>query len=229
MNKDTAKTLKPGDKLRGERGAFGAAHETGTVEFVYSDGVQIRCQCGQLNEKVTFEGNDGFWACIEIEQPTPPPAPTSVAIHLYENVCAERDRLLKTVKQYRTTLPILLARMMKWRQRAVYVREKYHEMRRERDAWVETARQHARNETYYRDLLLQIAEVLGPEKYLCDSGDVSQDVLVAKVPELARAAILNSLSAAHKAKQVQSPMVAVDVEGFRTKGKGFPVFRIVGK
>ena len=55
---------------------------------------------------------------------------------------------------------------------------------RERDAWIETARQHARNENYYRSLVRQIGEMLGPDAYTSDDGSVQQDVLCAKVPEL---------------------------------------------
>ena len=53
--------------------------------------------------------------------------------------------------------------------------------------WYDTAAQHARNEEYYRGLVIQIGEMLGDEAYISDDGSVQQDVLCAKVPELVRA------------------------------------------
>jgi len=55
------------------------------------------------------------------------------------------------------------------------------------DAWIETARQHANNEDYYRGLLDRIGERLGPSAYVSDDGSVQDSVLRAKVPELVSA------------------------------------------
>ena len=63
------------------------------------------------------------------------------------------------------------------------------ELRKERDAWIETAQQHCRNEAYYRGLVVQIGEAIGEAAYISDDGSKQQDVLCAKVPELAIAAI----------------------------------------
>ena len=54
----------------------------------------------------------------------------------------------------------------------------------ERDMWRETAKQAQRNTEYYRGLLVQIGEFLGPEAYISDDGSVQDDVIVAKLPEM---------------------------------------------
>lgn len=56
-------------------------------------------------------------------------------------------------------------------------------------AWMETAAQHARNESYYRDLVIKIGEMFGIEAKTCDDGTVAPDVLCAKVPELVEKAV----------------------------------------
>lgn len=53
-------------------------------------------------------------------------------------------------------------------------------------AWYETARQHCRNEEYYRGLVVEIGKMLGDEAYIADDGSRMEDVLCAKVPELVR-------------------------------------------
>jgi hypothetical protein len=52
--------------------------------------------------------------------------------------------------------------------------------------WMETARQHLRNEQYYSGLLDQIGEILGPEAFTADDGSVQQEVVRARLPELVR-------------------------------------------
>lgn len=54
----------------------------------------------------------------------------------------------------------------------------------ERDNWEQTAAQHARNEAFYRDLLMQCAAHLGKEVYISDDGSVQDEPLALKVPEL---------------------------------------------
>jgi hypothetical protein len=54
----------------------------------------------------------------------------------------------------------------------------------ERDAWYETAAQHYCNETYYRDLLTRIGEIIGGAGYICDDGSLSDSVLRAKLPQI---------------------------------------------
>lgn len=52
------------------------------------------------------------------------------------------------------------------------------------DNWVETARQHYRNEEYYQGLLTKIGEIIGKEAYIRDDGTISENVLRAKLPDL---------------------------------------------
>lgn len=54
----------------------------------------------------------------------------------------------------------------------------------EADAWMETAKQQLSNTNYYRGLVVNIGEMLGPSAYISDDGSVQEDVLCAKVPEL---------------------------------------------
>jgi len=54
----------------------------------------------------------------------------------------------------------------------------------ERDNWMETARQHLKNEEFYRELVVQIGEKFGDIAYISDDGSVQEDVLCLKVPEL---------------------------------------------
>lgn len=55
----------------------------------------------------------------------------------------------------------------------------------ERDRWMETAAQNQRNADFYRDLVIAVGRLLGPEVYRCDDGAMAQDVLCLKVPEVA--------------------------------------------
>lgn len=56
----------------------------------------------------------------------------------------------------------------------------------ERDNWIDTANQELRNTQYYRDLIIQIGEMIGESARTCDDGSKSEDILCAKVPELVR-------------------------------------------
>lgn len=62
--------------------------------------------------------------------------------------------------------------------------EQIAQLEKEKQAWVETAWRHLRNESYYRTLLVRIGLLFGDKAYISDDGSVQQDVLVAKVPEL---------------------------------------------
>ena len=64
------------------------------------------------------------------------------------------------------------------------------EVERTRDAWMETAAFHHRNEEYYRGLVIQIGEMLPlPDAYVSDDGSGQDSVLCAKVPELVQALV----------------------------------------
>lgn len=51
-------------------------------------------------------------------------------------------------------------------------------------AWMATAAQGYRNADYYRGLVVQCGNAIGPKAYIADDGSVSDDCLCAKVPEL---------------------------------------------
>jgi hypothetical protein len=72
---------------------------------------------------------------------------------------------------------------------------------RERDNWTETARQHLRNEEYYRGLLVQIGATLGPAAYTQDDGGIVDAPLIAKVPEVVEALARERDSAISDAKE----------------------------
>lgn len=57
-------------------------------------------------------------------------------------------------------------------------------LRAERDAWTETAAQHARNEEFYRGIVTQIGDGFGVAARTADDGSVMEDVLALLVPEL---------------------------------------------
>jgi hypothetical protein len=73
---------------------------------------------------------------------------------------------------------------------------------RKTDAWYETAAQHCRNESYYRDLVVKIGEMIGDAAYICDDGSRSQDVLCAKVPDLVRALVEAKATVSHGREDV---------------------------
>jgi hypothetical protein len=56
----------------------------------------------------------------------------------------------------------------------------------QRDNWMESARQHCRNEEYYRGLLDEIGNILGPEAFTDETGSIQHEVVRAKLPELVR-------------------------------------------
>lgn len=50
--------------------------------------------------------------------------------------------------------------------------------------WEESAAHFHEGMKYYRDLLIQIGEIIGEQAYISDDGSRQQDVLCAKLPEL---------------------------------------------
>lgn len=63
-------------------------------------------------------------------------------------------------------------------------RDKVARAEGEREAWTETAREMANGLEFYRDIVRQAGEQLGPEAYISDDGSVQDAVLALKVPEL---------------------------------------------
>lgn len=57
---------------------------------------------------------------------------------------------------------------------------------RQRDGWVEAAARHLDNEEYYRALLIECGVAIGPAAYTQDDGNLTDEVLCAKVPGLVR-------------------------------------------
>lgn len=60
-----------------------------------------------------------------------------------------------------------------------------------REAWMDSARQFARNEAYYRGLIETALKDV-PDAYLCDDGTRSEDVLCAKLPDIVAALLAPS-------------------------------------
>lgn len=60
----------------------------------------------------------------------------------------------------------------------------FRRLERERDAWKDTAAQHLRNEEYYRGLVEKCGEHFGDAAKMQDDGNMNEDILCAKVPEL---------------------------------------------
>lgn len=62
----------------------------------------------------------------------------------------------------------------------------HSETHRQLENWMETAKQYARGEEYYRGLLDEIGNIIGDEAFICDDGSRSDSVLRAKLPELVK-------------------------------------------
>jgi hypothetical protein len=58
--------------------------------------------------------------------------------------------------------------------------------------WEHTARMHYDNECYYRGLLVNIGEMFGADARTQDDGNIIDDVLVSKVPELVQELMKNN-------------------------------------
>jgi hypothetical protein len=61
--------------------------------------------------------------------------------------------------------------------------EEVDRLRASCDAWKETAEQHCRNETFYRNLLVDVGELFGDAAKTQDDGGICEDVLALKVKE----------------------------------------------
>lgn len=62
--------------------------------------------------------------------------------------------------------------------------------KRERDAWIETAREYANGLEFYRGIVQQTGAHFGPAAYTSDDGSVQDSVLALKVPELAQQVVV---------------------------------------
>ena len=80
-------------------------------------------------------------------------------------------------------------------------------LKRERDAWIDTANQMTENASFYRGLVARIGEHFGVEAKTSDDGSIQQDVLALKVPELV------ARDKAKLAKYENPSDEAIEVEG----------------
>ncbi len=51
-------------------------------------------------------------------------------------------------------------------------------------SWMDSAAEFARSSEYYRDLLVRCGGIIGKEAYTADDGNITDQVLCAKIPEL---------------------------------------------
>lgn len=79
-------------------------------------------------------------------------------------------------------------------------------LRRERDAWIETARLHHGNEEFYRNIVCGIGALFGKASRTADDGSVMDDVLALKVPELCRETFLVCVATATHFENTDSPL-----------------------
>ena len=56
--------------------------------------------------------------------------------------------------------------------------------KKEKSVWEETARQYAGNTEFYRDLLDQVAYIIGKEAFIDDAGGVHDSPIRLKIPQL---------------------------------------------
>jgi hypothetical protein len=73
---------------------------------------------------------------------------------------------------------------------------------KERDNWMETARRCQVDADYFRGLVVQVGEMLGPAPKTCDDGGIVPDVLCAKVPELVEEVVKGRDSAREYAERL---------------------------
>jgi hypothetical protein len=96
------------------------------------------------------------------------------AVHRYEEVrWPIPGPLPEAAKAFRREQNVL-------RKERASMNDEVAKLTRERDAWIETARLHCQNESYYRGLLDKIAEHIGRAAYLCDDGSTSESPLRAR-------------------------------------------------
>lgn len=111
------------------------------------------------------------------------PAPTSNK--LTESLCheGEKDWQIDQLLEYLHYDPETKSHP-DWVARAQAAEAEVERLTRERQGWVDTAAEFARNMEYYQGLVDRIGRAIGREAYIADDGSVSQDVLRAKVPEI---------------------------------------------
>lgn len=216
MNLETRKNLKEGDDLIYV--VAGQIMDRGVVTRVTPEGVGVSWMGGKGSGYWRFEGSKFNWDNVDRS----PATPKGVEMCLLDKVCKERDDYKRELDKIERTAADLRVEMehrgeviTRLNTRIENLREAIKkawkqgaENRRLANAWEEDARRFNRNETWLRDLLLQIAEVLGPEKFISDDGSIQDEPLIAKIPELAREAIMGPLARERKLRN--APMVVCD-------------------
>ena len=79
------------------------------------------------------------------------------------------------------------------------------------NAWLEIAKQNQRNTDYYRGLVVQIGTLFGKAAMTADDGTVMEDVLCAKVPELAEQREAEREALLGYIKRTVKPITAIDL------------------
>lgn len=92
-------------------------------------------------------------------------------------------------------------------QLAIETAVRIRELERQRDAWEETAKQHLRNEEFWRSLVHKTGTILGGRVYVQDDGGVVDEPLGLRVPEVA-AEMVNQRDALRAA--LKETIAAVD-------------------
>lgn len=67
------------------------------------------------------------------------------------------------------------------------VRREWERLKREMDNWIETSKFHAKNERFYRRIVVKIGEMFGEDARRQDDGNLNDDVLILRVPECVEA------------------------------------------
>ena len=102
---------------------------------------------------------------------------------------AERDRLEERLGDWQRETALAKAERDRVMRENGVLNCHIDDLEIERDNWIDTAKQHHRNEDYYRGLVVQIGEMFGEIAHVSDDGLVQEDVLCAKVPELVEQAL----------------------------------------
>jgi len=78
--------------------------------------------------------------------------------------------------------------------RIAEVQSENESIQRSRDCWEETARQHCKNEQFYRDIVVKIGMLFGDAAKTSDDGTIQEDVLALNVYPLVEELVAKSLT-----------------------------------
>lgn len=100
------------------------------------------------------------------------------------------------------------------------LREALADTERERDNWIEGARQFANGSDFYRGLVAQIGDLFGVAARTADDGSVADSVIALRVPELVAAALAATPAPERPYKVIVRP--EHDEVGSMVHGQGIP-------